>query len=303
VCLRGAKRKEADLRALLRSRADAPLDREAVAADLGKLYDTGLIADARAELTPSAEGLVLTFVVEERKLLGRARVEGAHAAPINVDLGTEGGAAPLYNPTNVRAAELRLRDQYVDAGYLHVKLTTEASPIDADHVDLVLKVEEGPQVKVAALSFPGAKQYREADLLKALGTRVGAPFNPTLLTRDVLLAEAGYYDRGMLKIKVGDPEIVEAPDHTSVAIRVPVTEGPVFRIRKLDFKDVPAEQLAAYRPMLKAKAGDVFNRSVLIAALRTIHEQRHAQGLTTELEPSLVLDPQKRAVDVTLSVK
>src|SRR5262249_45917098 len=160
-----------------------------------------------------------------------------------------------------------LREEYADHGFLHAAATTQAKP-GGEGVELVITIDEGPIVKVAALVFAGAKVIPGADLAKIAATKVGEPYRVSLFDRDLLLVNDAYYDHGMVEIKVGTPEITPSADKATVSIRVPVTEGPVYRIGSIKLTGDVGPHEKAYRALIQVKPGEVFSRSKLVAGMR-----------------------------------
>src|SRR5258708_37061743 len=66
---------------LLPQKAGEPLDRGRVRDSIRALYATGHFADIQAEVTPSGEGVALTFTTSANFFVGAVNVEGAPARP------------------------------------------------------------------------------------------------------------------------------------------------------------------------------------------------------------------------------
>ena len=304
VCFAGrARLKEPTLRAMITVRDGQPFDADAVAADLRRIFASGEIDDVQARATTSAEGVVLTYTIEERKLVARVRFEGLHAMS-DEDARTAFHAADLklLDPAAVRAGVDQLRSDYADLAHLYPHLATRTTPA-GEGVELIVDVDEGPAVVVASLVFPGAHTLPERDLQKLAETKAGGPYGVALFERDVLVVNAAYYDHGMLQATVGPPEITPSADKLSVAIRVPVQEGPVFRIHALAVAGDTGGAEKEIRALVPQKVGDVFDRAKLIAGIDAIKALLEKRGVKKDVEPQTELDPAKRWVSLTFVVR
>jgi outer membrane protein insertion porin family len=304
VCFAGRSRlKEATLRPLITVRDGQSFDADAVAADLRRLFASGEIDDVQARATASAEGVVLTYALAERKLVAGVRFEGLHAMSDD-DARTAFHAADLklLDPAAVRAGVERLRSEYKNLSYLYPHLSARTT-LAGEGVELTIEVDEGPAVVVSSLVFPGAHTLPERDLQKLSETKAGAPYRSDLFERDVLIVNAAYYDHGMLQVNVGPAEITPSADKLSVAIRVPVTEGPVFRIHALAVAGDTGGTEKEIRALIPQKVGDVFDRAKMIAGIDAIKALLEKRGVKKDVEPQTELDPAKRWVSLTFVVR
>lgn len=69
-------------------------------------------------------------------------------------------------------------------------------------VNVILKVDEGPQKKIQSISFPGARLFNPEDLLKELLSVTGGPYFAPNIQRDVGLLENYYLDHGVRGTKI-----------------------------------------------------------------------------------------------------
>jgi outer membrane protein insertion porin family len=301
VCVSGSRYEDA-LRALVRSREGAPLDPRRVAADLEQLYATGMLADARAEVSAAEGGLVLTFAVEERPAVTSVSFEGVHALT-EAELAAAFHAADLkrLDPVAIKAGTEAIREELAIHGHIHASFEQRTSPRAAG-VELTVVVDEGPLVKVASLDFAGARIIPAAELAKIAMTKVGEPFSPAHFERDRLVVTSTYYDRGLLDVTIPAPEITPSPDKQTVALRLAITEGKVYRIRKLAITGDVGDQAAAYRALVHVRPGEVFSRAKLIEGIQAIRRLRQKHGQGDVVEPMTELDPKTSQVDLTLAV-
>ncbi len=303
VCFAGnARLPEATLRGLVRARDGELFDVAVVAEDIHRLFASQQLDDVQASVGQSRDGLVLTFTVVERKPVSHVRFEGLHALGAD-DASAAFRAAELtvLDSAAIRRSLERIQVAEADRGYPYSTFTLRTAPV-GDAVELTVVVDEGPEVNVASLAYPGTKRLPKRALDAITTTRSGAPYKAAIFERDVLLVNAAYYDRGMLQASVGPAEVVPSADKRTVAIRVPVTEGPVFRLGA--FEIVNAGGAAKeYRPLFKLAVGDVFDRSKVLAGINAVRALLAKRGVHRDVGPELELDPAKGNVALKIVIR
>jgi outer membrane protein insertion porin family len=303
VCVRGASAERGrELRPLIRARSGSPLDAAVVTADLRRLFDARLVSHAEVKLGAQPGGLVLTYTVHERPRVVAVTLDAAHAAALTGGRAEHFlGIAPgsLFEPAHLLAGVERLKREVASFGYLDVASTIDVSPADGGVVVRV-RLDEGPLVQVASVDFTGLKQLRAAELQRALGTRPGQPFRADALERDLLAVSALGFDRGLLEIVVGAPELTRSADRQTIGIRVPVVEGKVYKVRTVKLVGDVGGAEKRYAGALALAPGSVFSRSRLKAGLEKIAGMRRAEGKGGETTPEVALDPEKGVADVSV---
>src|SRR5262249_29954842 len=160
-----------------------------------RLFATGKIDDARAQVTKAPEGLVLSYVVAERPAIARVRFEGAQAmGQAELMDALHAQDLEVLDPARVKHGIEGRRSEYADRGYLHARATTRTESA-GEGVVLVVAVEEGPEVRVSSLTFEGSKTLSPETLRKLVATKVGEPYRVSLFERDLLVAGSAYLDR------------------------------------------------------------------------------------------------------------
>jgi outer membrane protein assembly factor BamA len=162
VCLVGAGDETSlRLREAVAPREGSTLDAAGVRSDLGALFDTGLISQASAFAEPSGPNAVfLTYVVVERGLINRVRVEGAASLSAERRQLLDGkGFRDTVTQRNQRRA--LLQDFYDSSGFHDATFDLRAAGDE-----LIITVVEGPRFVVHGVAYEGAKAVPAKDLEK-----------------------------------------------------------------------------------------------------------------------------------------
>ncbi|MEO7093429.1 MAG: outer membrane protein assembly factor BamA, partial [Polyangiales bacterium] len=139
----------------------------------------------------------------------------------------------------------------------------------------------------------------------------GATYRKDVFERDVLMLQALYSDRGYLAISVSTPRVMLTPDREGIEVSIIMDEGPKFTVKKLDIyeKDAEGNEVEPIggrkklRSLVAMKAGDVFNRALLIkdlAAVKTLYKD--AGYANVEADPQTQLDFEKKEVSITVPI-
>jgi outer membrane protein insertion porin family len=209
--------------------ADAPL-RE----DLRRLWALGALADARIDARATPAGIAVVFEVTPAPRI--AAVHGAGAPELR-RLRYLAGAA--YEPRRVQRVAGEIQAGLVRDGYLDARVAVTRRRSHA--LELCVAVDRGARQTIGTLTFPGAHAVPAATLLAALhGKGVNHPggtYDPGALADDKIWLLNEYSERGMINASIGEPRVARHGD--TLAIAIPITEGPVFHLGRLTGLAVP----------------------------------------------------------------
>jgi outer membrane protein insertion porin family len=320
----GARRVDPDdVKATMRlKKGDICRDSE-VTRDAKALWGMAYFDDLQIESDPLGAGIKLTVRVVERPAIRKVQYEGndeVDQEDIDEAITLEEGT--ILSVPDVEAQADAVRQLYSEEGFFlaDIKYELRRVPGDANQVDVVFKIDEGAEVEVRRISFVGNKELPADELLKIMQTNETGmfsflsdrnKFSQSAFEEDVTRVQAWYYDKGYLMMKPGRPTVQLTADRAYVDIRIPVEEGPRFRIRNFDVIETdgagnevetvaPKEEL---RDMVKLKQGDWFSRSKIAAGIEEISRAYRDQGYAlVEMVPGTDLDEVNHLVDVTINI-
>ena len=144
--------------------------------------------------------LDISFNIQEgdQTLVNAFRIEGIHAkstgtlAPGGLNLGSE----RPYSQRLLNQDRDRIMAGYLDLGYLNGAFESTVQPLDGDHrVDVIVKVEEGPQTHIADVITVGAQHTQPWFINRITQMQAGLPLSlGNLLAAESRLYEAGLFD-------------------------------------------------------------------------------------------------------------
>ncbi|MDI3289123.1 POTRA domain-containing protein [Polyangium sp. 15x6] len=278
-----------------------PLDEQRVDDDVRALYADGRIEDI---IVHREEGLrtVLVYGVRMRPRVVAFEIEGADPSGA-LPAGVVVERPEVADPGLVYAMTSDATRKMLDAGYLHAKVDFEMTPRDGG-VALVIRATPGPRAIVRAVRFEGPSSDRARELSASMRTTAGKPLDRLALERDVLVIQADGYDKGRLTTNVAAPDIVASDDGAAVEIVLRVTEGPIFRLRKVTFEGDLIGPVKTYeRDFWTLKSGAIFSRTSAAADIERIRAFHEARGSVVDVNPSVELDAAHETVDVTVRIE
>ena len=320
VDFRGNRKVESDaMRATLITQPRAPLDPERLREDVRALWRMGYFEDVRVEATESAGGVVLTFVVVEKPSVRKILVSGSRAVGLDkinevIDLRRDA----VLDLTKIKRNVEKIQELYVSKGHYLASVTHEVRPVegaeaDGDaEVDVWFFVDERQKVEIRRVSFLGNRSITDEELRSVMATQEGSFFSfltdagtyqEEAFERDLALLQATYYDRGYINVKVGTPRITLSADRRHLYLAVPIEEGPIFRIGKVDFKGDLFGPRADYFARLTVKQGDVFNRTRLGQDIVRLNDLYKDRGYAyVNVTPLTDIDADKRTISLVFEV-
>ena len=141
----------------------------------------------------------------------------------------------LLNRRELELDKARLRDLYLERGYLDFKVTEVVlTPLkdDAEFVDVCFKVEEGEPYTVDAVTVSGNSAVSSEELKKLVAVTAGKTFNRNDEQKTVRAIAKLYDDRGFTEAVVKPVRNVNYPAK-KVAVDFKVTEGRKFSVNEI----------------------------------------------------------------------
>ncbi len=197
-----------------------------------------------------------------------------------------------------------LQELFRQRGFPLASATAEVEPAGTGHVRVVLTVDAGERLRVAALEFDGNTAFGDGRLRRAVReTRPTGPvsrplgrdrFDRAALARDLERVRDLYRRAGYKDAELGEPSIepVASAAGRRVSIRVPVSEGRRWRLGGISFTGNQAfsdERLLAR--FERPAAGWLSSRRVEEGVARVRALYRGAGHLTARVEPLTVERP------------
>ena len=150
------------------------------------------------EPAKDVKGLVVTVQVEQGPVykLGSVGFSGSRDAADDLKEFVKLKPGELANFDELKAAQARVDDSFRHRGYLKITSKIARTLHDAEKtVDVVFKLEPGPQFTLGKLDIVGLDITTEPELRKMWGLKPGKPFNPSYPNHFLdVVREQGLFD-------------------------------------------------------------------------------------------------------------
>ena len=208
-----------DILAGMRLGRDMPCSDVEVTRDARALWELGFFDDIVIEAEPVGAGVVLVVRVRERPEIRHIVFEGNDEVDDD-DLTEEITLRErqILSASEVRAQVAKIRDHYASEGFFLARITHEVLRVDGDtnEVDVVFRIDEGPEVKVRRITIVGNDNISTSDLHGIMATgetgffsfiSSNNTFDREKFDEDMVRLQAWYYDQGYLAMAVGSARV------------------------------------------------------------------------------------------------
>jgi outer membrane protein insertion porin family len=281
--------------------------------DMKNIYKSGFFSDVQIDIKDSDKGKVVTFVVIERPPIKSIFVLG------NKQIKTEDIKEKLKVKTNtvmniekIKESMDEIKKLYASKAYYNTKVTYEIFPEEGYDVGIKFLIDEPEKAFVTKISFTGNKHFT-ADKLKGymsvrekgiLSWFTGSGvLEEETLDDDRKRLEAFYSTNGYVRAKAGVPEISVSKDGKSIAIVMPIEEGNVYKIGKIDFSGDLIFPTEVLQKDLLSKSGNTFNSSLYRDDVLMLTDLYQDKGYAfADITPLTLIDDNDRKVDITFNI-
>ncbi len=298
--------RSADVSAALSTTIGAAYDPAVIARDVHALWRLRGMADIQVDARPQAGGVALRYRIRELPRIASVSLEGGsilYAPRWRIRLA--GIKDVPQDPTILRKLADELRAELVSQAYLDATVDVRIVAAGEDRVDVVLKVTEGPQVKLDALTLRGNKKLGTAELtalFRSHGVGVGQPFTSASLDAARLGVLARYQDLGNLDAEFATVSEVRSPDGATVSATYGLREGDTLRLGKLTVRGPLLLPAREYELLLGLRRGQPFNRSRVADGLEQIRVRHRERGGPPNITPITEIDRKRKVIDLTIEI-
>ena len=337
---RGLRRIPQDtLRALIFSKAGDAYNRETLHRDFMALWNSGRFDDIRTEMELGKTGVIVRFVVLERRVVRTIKYENMKSVTVsevldrfkerNVGLSVES----QYDPSKVQHAAIVLKAFLAERGRQFATVDPKVQQVPPSSLVIIFNVHEGPKVKVGKIDIQGNHIFGDRTVIRAMKNLrpAGIPYslffeNLFAPTYDVSKLEEDkdrirqfYQDHGYFMARVLDSTVnlrdvgVERMRISmfksgipgkAADITIPIEEGGLYRLSKMTFVNIKLFRTTNFlqKNVFQINDGDVFSTAKL---RKGIEEMKKLYGefgyIDFVLEPSFAPVPQIGKINVTLA--
>ena len=268
--------------------------------DFNRLWATNFLDDLSIEVVDStypngvpAKDVIIHMYERQRVKIvdyqGSKRVSTSDIEEKLAELGIIIRIDTFIDPQTIRRVTGVVRDLYAEKGYQFAEVTPEIKEVAGGPklVHLTFNVNEGPKVKIREVDFVGNTAFSDGKLTSKMkenkpqswlsfisgkGTYVESRF-----AEDAEAVTTYYLEQGYIQARVGQPRIEtieDSPDGETrwIRLRVPVDEGPRYRIGTLSFEGNTLVKDEAFAELFKMKSGDWYSHKKFMKGREKVQE-------------------------------
>ena len=310
--------KEREILNNVRVAAGQPFDPKAIRNDVSTLYRLGQFGTIQASATVLTDGSVeLTYTFLEQPIVKDLQVVGNKLIS-DQELRK---AIPLYagGPRDdflLEQAVARIKDLYKKRGHYLAEVTVDETRLKDTGI-LILRVIEGPRVKVKEIEFIGNDTLTSKELGGEINTREAVPLfakgelDEDVLVDDVAALDKYYKDRGFVDVRV-DRRVEISSDSKEAKVVFVVSEGRRYRLRSVVVEGSGAEgprpllvfNDAQINDLLYIHSGDIYSRLKLDKSIASVRDSYLLLGhVDVEVIDRTVRIGEQAEVDLVLAVR
>jgi outer membrane protein insertion porin family len=294
--------------------------------DFRVLWSTGFFSNIKFEETQGTRGRIVRITVEENPIVKAITYKTGKKVKEKaiVDKLKEKDQAILpysyYSPDKVQRIEETITDLLFEKGLLASKIETEIVKQGKNEVNVLIKIDEGPKVRVGEVVFEGTTKLPESELKWSMkDNRPHSLFNWVLgkdvykqnkLTDDIDLIRKKYQQNGYMEAAVGQPRIEEIEKRSllfkkqkMMRLTIPVTAGYLYRVGEIKVEGNKAINVKFLRSLVKLLPGEVYSTKSREKSVDDISEVYRDGGfIYIQVIPIENLDPKRKVVNVTFNI-
>jgi outer membrane protein insertion porin family len=312
--IKGLKRiEESAVKSKITQRVGDPISQEKVNEDIKSIFRMGYFEDTKAEIEPFEGGIKLIYVLKEKPTIARIEFQGNKelddsklAEKLTVTTGSFADAVLIQDNAN------KLKAFYEEEGYWLSSIVPVTKRISPDEVGLTYQIEEGSKVKIKKINIEGNNAIPAKLIKKAMDTKEwgilsfitsSGHYRKDMMDVDIEKIRDLYFNRGFIKVAVGEPEIKLTSDKKGMIITIPVSEGVQFKISSVEFSGNKVFGDDEIKKRITLIPDTPFSKANLRRDILSISELYSENGYAiATITPDLIPDETARLVKVSLKI-
>src|SRR5260221_810263 len=337
---RGARRVQQDfLRSTVGTRKVDIYNEDALHRDFMLLWNTGRFDDIRLETEQGKTGIILRYVLVERRVVRTIKYENMKSVTVSevldrfkerkVGLSVES----QYDPNKVQRAAVVLKEYLAERGRQFATVDPELRQIPPSSLEVTFNVNEGPKVKVGTIDIQGNQAFNDRIVIRAMKNLhpIGIPysiffedlfaktFDSSKLEEDKERIRQFYQDKGYFTVHVLDHTVtlrdtggqgfripLFKPNKPGKAadITIPIEEGQLMHLNKMTFVGIKLFRTTEFlqKNVFQMNEGDVFSTAKLRKGIEQMKKLYGEFGYIDFVpEPSFDPLPGTDKIDLTLT--
>jgi len=215
---------------MLPQKPGQPLDRDQVRESIRSLFATGRFADIQAEVTPSGDGVVLTFATSLNFFVGAVDVEGApgHPSYNQIVNASKFQLGELHTLDKLDRALQNVRQLMQENGYYRARVTAESTSNPADQqVNILFHITAGEPAHIGEVILTGHSALSQAQVQDIASMHPGDGVTSARVTNSLQRLRKKFQKQQRVLAQVSIAEQKYQPASNSVDYTFLIDPGPV----------------------------------------------------------------------------
>jgi len=294
--------------------------------DFRVLWSTGFFSDITFEESQGTRGKIVKITVTENPVVRAVTYKTGKKVKEKdiVDKLKEKDQAVLpysyYSPAKVQKIRDTITDLLYEKGLLASKIDVETVRQGKNEVDVQIRIDEGPKLRVGDVVFEGGPKIPESTLKWSMkDNRPHSLFNwiaskdvykQNKLEADVDTIKKKYQELGYMEASVGQPR-TEEYERRSVTFKkqkmmrlvFPVTPGYLYRTGEVKIEGSKALNVKNLMNLVKLRKGEIYSTKDREKSITDMGEVFRDYGFVyAQIIPVENLDPKNKIVNLTFNV-
>jgi outer membrane protein insertion porin family len=259
--------------------------------DFKRLWGTNFLDNLSIEVNDyrfanGVVGKLVTYNMEERQrvkivdFVGSKKVETSKIDDKLKEQNAQIRLDTFIDPGLIKKIEGIVRGMLVEKGFQRAEVTHEIQEVPGGPklVHITFHMNEGPKVKIRSVEFVGNEAISDGKLRRRMKENRAhwwlswitgrGTYHEDKFEEDAERVTEYYRDRGYVKAQIGEPQLRDLGDSSDkkthwVELRIPVTEGPRYKVRSFDIAGNTVVKTEALKPLFKIEPGEYYSQKAV----------------------------------------
>ena len=276
--------------------------------DFKRLWGTNFLDNLSVETTDytfsnGVVGKIVLYDMEERERVkivdyqGSKNIDRTKIAEQLKEKGIELRLDSFLDENILHRVDAVLAGMMAEKGFTNAEISHKVSPVAGGPklVNVTFNISEGPKLRIRDIEFVGNQAFSDRALARKMKENKAkkglifmtlfrsATYKEDRYEEDAEKVSAFYREQGYVRARVGNPEVRTVRDEKDgktrwIQLRIPVTEGPRYRVGDFKFEGNTVVKNESLRPMFKMKEGDWYSEKQVRDGLKKAQEAYGAGG-------------------------
>jgi len=293
---------------VIKSKVGEPLSEQRIREDIQAIYDIGFFSYLSALKEEEKDGLILTFQVEENKIINEISFEGIDGKEVNeIKKLLTFKEKDLFNFIQVKESKDKITQFYYKKGFLSASVNISNENDESNGCKIIINIQKGEIVRVKRVELKGNSSFSAPQVRALIKTRYGRFFDQQILKEDLekiihFYQKHGYY---FAYFKSPDFELSEGKDIKWVTVFLEMVEGRQFFVSQVEIRGEnkvfsESEIMSQFKP----SRGELLVPDYIKDSINFLQDKYGERGyIHIQIKPDLDFDREGGKVNILLHIK